>query len=79
MHSVVASSQPSVFLKHSSMSWHVPTFAVVYADVQGHIGFQATGRIPIRNTWERGYRPGWDPAHQWDGLVPFDGLPRLVL
>src|SRR5207245_2939669 len=58
--------------------WHVPTFSVVFADSDGHIGYQAAGRVPIRNVWERGYRPGWDPAHQWDGLVPFEGMPRLA-
>ncbi len=55
--------------------WHVPTFSVVFADVDGNIGYQATGRIPIRKHWERGYRPGWDPEHQWQGLIPFEGMP----
>ncbi len=58
--------------------WHVPTFSVVFADVDGNIGYQATGRIPIRGEWERGYRPGWDPSHQWQGLIPFDEMPGRV-
>jgi penicillin amidase len=58
--------------------WHVPTFSVVFADVGGHIGYQAAGRIPLRKVWERGYRPGWDPEHQWQGLIPFEGMPRLA-
>ncbi len=58
--------------------WHVPTFCLVFADTQGHIGYHATGRIPLRNIWERGYRPGWDPAHQWDGLIPFEGMPQMA-
>lgn len=58
--------------------WHVPTFSLVFADVDGRIGYQSTGRIPIRNVWERGYRPGWDPQHQWDGLIPFDGMPQTT-
>ncbi len=57
--------------------WHVPTFSVVFADVDGNIGYQATGRIPLRKKWERGYRPGWDAEHQWQGLVPFDGMPGV--
>ena len=57
--------------------WHVPTFSVVYADADGRIGYQAAGRVPIRDVPERGYRPGWDPAHQWNGLVPFEGMPHL--
>ena len=58
--------------------WQVPTFCVVYADVDGHIGYQAVGRVPVRGVWERGYRPGWDPAHQWHGLIPFEGMPHLA-
>jgi penicillin amidase len=58
--------------------WHVPTFSVVFADVEGHIGYQATGRVPLRKVWERGYRPGWDPEHQWQGLIPFEGMPQLA-
>ncbi|HKI33377.1 MAG TPA: penicillin acylase family protein [Gemmataceae bacterium] len=58
--------------------WQVPTFCVVYADRAGHVGYQAVGRIPVRSAWERGYRPGWDPAHQWQGLIPFEGMPQLA-
>ncbi len=59
-------------------SWEVPTFCVVYADADGYTGYQAVGRVPVRAAWERGYRPGWDPAHQWQGVIPFDGMPRLA-
>jgi penicillin amidase len=65
-------------LRRATEPWLVPTFCVVYADTAGHIGYQCTGRIPIRNVWERGYRPGWDPAHQWAGLIPFEGMPHAV-
>jgi penicillin amidase len=58
--------------------WHVPTFSVVFAEVDGHIGYHSTGRIPVRKVWERGYRPGWDPEHQWQGLIPFEGMPQLA-
>jgi penicillin amidase len=63
---------------HAAMRpWHVPTFAVVFADTAGHIGFHAAGSVPIRDIAERGYRPGWDPRHQWQGLIPFEGMPQL--
>jgi penicillin amidase len=58
--------------------WHVPTFCVVYADGDGHTGYQAVGRVPVREAWERGYRPGWDPGHQWQGLIPFEGMPHAI-
>jgi penicillin G amidase len=58
--------------------WHVPTFSLVVADVEGSIAFQSAGRIPLRNSLERGYRPGWEPAHQWQGLIPFEEMPHVV-
>ena len=58
--------------------WHVPTFNLVVADVEGHIAVQCAGRIPLRKTTERGYRPGWDPDHQWLGLIPFEAMPHAV-
>ena len=58
--------------------WHVPTFSLVFADADGRIGFHAAGRIPLRQSYERGYRPGWDPAHQWQGLIPFEAMPHLM-
>ena len=57
--------------------WIVPTWSYVFGDVEGHIAYQAVGRIPIREQWNREYRPGWDPSHQWQGLIPYDALPAL--
>jgi penicillin amidase len=59
--------------------WRLPIFNLVYADVDGHIGWQATGSIPIRGEGDlaRGYRPANDPAHAWTGFIPFDDLPRI--
>jgi len=62
--------------RQATRPWVVPTWNLVFADVDGHFGFQSVGRIPIRPAEERGYRPGWDPKHQWQGLVPFEGMPR---
>jgi penicillin amidase len=64
--------------REATRPWHVPTFTVVFADDRGHIGVQITGRVPLRRLPERGYRPGWDPAHQWDGLIPFEAMPQVV-
>ncbi len=58
--------------------WHVPTFSLVVADDAGTIAFHAAGRIPIRNSLQRGYRKGWDPVDQWQGLIPFEEMPHLV-
>jgi len=51
---------------------------VVYADVDGHIGYQATGLIPIRATGDGSVPvPGDDDAHEWTGYVPYDKLPNV--
>jgi penicillin amidase len=52
---------------------------VVYADVDGNIGYQATGKIPIRASGD-GSLPenGSDDAHEWNGYVPFEKLPSIV-
>jgi penicillin G amidase len=49
---------------------------VVYADVDGNIGYHATGKVPIRASGD-GSLPenGSDDAHEWTGYIPFDKLP----
>jgi acyl-homoserine lactone acylase PvdQ len=49
---------------------------VVYADVDGNIGYQATGRAPLRASGD-GTLPvsGADDAHEWTGYLPFQELP----
>ena len=56
--------------------WIVPTWSLLFADIDGHIGYQAVGRVPLRNHWKRGYLEGWNPEHQWQGLTPFEGMPE---
>lgn len=50
---------------------------VVYADVDGNIGYQATGRVPIRAAGD-GSLPvsGSDDGHEWTGWIPFDEMPH---
>lgn len=49
---------------------------VVYADVDGTIGYQLTGLYPVRRNGD-GTVPvqGWTSEHEWDGFVPFEELP----
>jgi penicillin G amidase len=51
---------------------------VVYADIDGNIGYQTTGRVPIRAAGD-GSLPvsGANDAHEWTGYVPFDKLPSI--
>jgi penicillin G amidase len=57
----------------------VPAQNMVYADVDGNIGYQAPGRIPIRGTGDgRWPVPGWDSAYDWKGYIPFANLPHVL-
>jgi penicillin G amidase len=51
---------------------------VMYGDVDGHIGYQATGRVPTRAAGD-GSLPvsGSDDAHEWKGWIPFDQMPHV--
>lgn len=56
----------------------VPSQNVVYADVAGNIGYQAPGKIPIRDGWDgRLPVPGWSQDYEWSGFIAFDELPYL--
>lgn len=46
-----------------------------FADVDGHVGYQMVGRVPVRGRVTRGYRRANDPADVWAGFVPFEQLP----
>jgi penicillin amidase len=60
--------------------FHGPQQNVLYADIDGNVGFIAPARVPRRKPENRiqGYmpQPGWDAAYDWDGYIPFDALPR---
>jgi penicillin amidase len=51
---------------------------VVYADVDGNIGYHATGHVPIRAAGD-GSLPvsGANDAHEWTGYIPFEKLPNI--
>jgi len=57
--------------------WHCPGQNVVYADTEGNIGYQLTGRYPVRPRGDGSFPvPGWTGEHEWEGWIPIDELPR---
>src|SRR5262249_10833260 len=57
----------------------VPAQNMVYADVDGNIGYQSPGRIPVRGKGDgRWPAPGWDSAYDWTGYIPFAELPSVL-
>jgi penicillin amidase len=63
-------------------SWGGPAQNMVFADDQGHIGYHAVGKIPIRGNVDQPTpippvpTDALDPAQQWVGYIPFDQLPQ---
>ncbi|UCH51828.1 MAG: penicillin acylase family protein [Chloroflexota bacterium] len=59
--------------------WDVPSQNFVYADIEGNIGYQTPGHIPIRAKNHSGLvpAPGWTDEFEWKGFIPFDALPRI--
>ena len=64
---------------HQALSeFDAPSQNAVYADIDGNIGYQATGKIPIRAAGDGSLAVnGSDNAHDWTGFVPFDKLPSI--
>jgi penicillin amidase len=64
--------------RHAATMFDVPAQNMVYADVDGNIGYQSPGRIPVRGKGDgRWPAPGWDSAYQWTGYLPFAELPSV--
>jgi penicillin amidase len=59
-------------------TFYVPSQNFVYADIEGHIGYQMPGRVPLRRNGN-GATPvgGWDGSGEWMGYVPYEDLPYL--
>ena len=59
--------------------FHAPHHNVVYADVDGHIGFVAPSRVPVRGADNEAMGrvpvPGWVARYDWQGFLPYDELP----
>jgi penicillin G amidase len=64
--------------RHAFSMLDAPGQNVVYADLDGNIGYQTTGKIPIRASGD-GSLPvsGADDAHEWTSYIPFDKLPSI--
>ena len=74
----VNSAQNWQEFRHAFSMLDAPGQNVVYADVDGNIGYQTTGKIPIRAAGD-GSLPvsGADDTHEWTSYIPFDKLPSI--
>lgn len=58
--------------------WKLPSENLVYADVDGNIGYQVAGLIPIRRNWT-GLLPvaGSSGEYEWEGFLTLSTLPAV--
>lgn len=62
--------------RHAASLFDVPAQNLIYADVEGNIGYQAPGRLPIRGAGDGWVpQPGWDSSYDWTGFIDFEELP----
>lgn len=66
--------------KSAIQSFTSPQQNMVYADVDGNIGFYAPALVPIRKAENlaqgRLPSPGWLAEYDWQGFIPFQELPH---
>lgn len=66
--------------RNAAREFAVPAQNLIYADVEGNIGYQMPGKIPIRSEGHDGMLPvpGWTGAYEWQGYIPFEELPHVT-
>jgi penicillin amidase len=63
--------------RQAARKFNVPAQNLLYADVDGNIGYQMPGNIPIRRSGDGTLPvPGWTDKYEWTGYIPFDQLPH---
>jgi penicillin amidase len=65
--------------REAAAMFEVPSQNLVYADVDGNVGYQAPGKIPVREAGDgRWPVPGWTGEYEWLGYIPFEALPSVL-
>jgi penicillin amidase len=80
LHSLLALDRVSNFEEFQAAlcDWTVPSQNFVYADLRGNIGYQYTGRIPVRASGDgRRPVPGWTDEYEWTGDIPCNRMPSV--
>ena len=64
------------FKTNIARAWFIPSHSIVYADVDGNIGYLGVALSPVRGNWDGLLPvPGKDGKYEWEGYVPFEKLP----
>ncbi|WP_200948665.1 penicillin acylase family protein [Microbacterium sp. Root61] len=72
-------AQDFTAFRAAAAKFEVPAQNLVYADIDGNIGYQTPGSLPIRGAGDGSMpQPGWDSAYDWQGFIPFEELPMSL-
>jgi penicillin amidase len=64
------------FRTNVAQAWFIPSESLVYADVDGNIGYIGAALSPVRRNWDGLLPvPGKDGKYEWEGYVPFEKMP----
>ncbi len=56
-----------------------PSLNIVYADVDGNIGYWVAGTHPVRAQGQGTVPlPGWSGEYEWVGEIPFEAMPHAL-
>src|SRR5262249_46486472 len=55
-----------------------PSENLIWADVDGHIGWQASGLTPLRRNWNGLLPVPGDGRYEWEGFLSILELPHLI-
>jgi penicillin amidase len=65
--------------RQAASLFHTPGHNLVYADIDGNIGYQTSGDVPIRKKGDGTLPvPGWNSEYDWTGYIPFNDLPYTL-
>ena len=74
--SLLNSAQDFAGFREAARVLAVPAQNLLYADVDGNIGYQMPGVVPVRSGYDGKWPvPGWSSDLAWTGQIPFDELP----
>ncbi|MFC3050778.1 penicillin acylase family protein [Kordiimonas pumila] len=65
--------------KEAGKLYFGPEQNMIYADIEGNVGYYAPALVPIRHPDNkiagRIPSPGWDALYDWQGYIPYEDLP----
>ncbi len=75
---LINKSQNAEDFERGIKEFAVPGQNVVYADVDGNIGYWTAAKIPVRGKQNPTLPlPGWSTEFEWKGFISFEKLPKL--